>query len=341
LGEREGDELQFDPGVLTEGGETYLYTGFCPRGDKSRHGAMLTVLGPDMLTVLEKPRIVVPGCCYSEGTGFEGHAYFEAASIRKKDGKYWFIYSSELMHELCYAVADMPRGEYRYGGILVSNCDLQIDSYKPAEEATSYGGNNHGSMIKIGENWYIFYHRHTNGNWFSRQGCAEKLSFRPDGSALQAEMTSCGLNGDPLPDRGEYPAYIACNLFTDSHDVYVEETAARVVQNGGEGQCPYAYIRKITDGTTVGFKYFSCAGVQGLRIKTRGYAHGVFEVRASYGGEVLGEISVENANIWTEGVCRITDGAFPDGVMPLYLTYRGTGAVSLKAFEFLHEDDFR
>ena len=28
LGEKEGDEPQFDPGVLTENGKTYLYTGF-------------------------------------------------------------------------------------------------------------------------------------------------------------------------------------------------------------------------------------------------------------------------------------------------------------------------
>lgn len=41
-----GDEPQFDPGVLTEGARTYLYTGFCGRGDKTRHGAMATVLGP-------------------------------------------------------------------------------------------------------------------------------------------------------------------------------------------------------------------------------------------------------------------------------------------------------
>src|SRR5690554_1457223 len=36
LGERQGDQPQFDPGVLTEGDLTYLYTGFCAIGDKSR-----------------------------------------------------------------------------------------------------------------------------------------------------------------------------------------------------------------------------------------------------------------------------------------------------------------
>ena len=62
---------------------------------------MCTTLGPDMLTVIEDPVFVAPGQEYSEGTGFEGHAFFEAPSIRKRDGKYYFIYSSQLFHELC------------------------------------------------------------------------------------------------------------------------------------------------------------------------------------------------------------------------------------------------
>ena len=91
LGEKAGDEPQFDPGVLTEGNQTYLYTGFCGYGDKSRHGAMCTVLGPDMLTVKEAPRFVAPGVMYSEGSGFEGHEFFEAPSIRKRGNLYYFI----------------------------------------------------------------------------------------------------------------------------------------------------------------------------------------------------------------------------------------------------------
>lgn len=75
LGEKEGDEPQFDPGVLTEGDVTYLYTGACGKGDKSRTGAMATVLGADMLTIREAPVFVAPGCEYGAGTGFEGHEF--------------------------------------------------------------------------------------------------------------------------------------------------------------------------------------------------------------------------------------------------------------------------
>ena len=338
LGEREGDEPQFDPGVLTEGEETFLYTGFCPAGDRSRSGAMLTVLGPDMLTVREDPAVIVPGCEYSRGTEYEGHAYFEAASIRKYMGKYIFIYSSEVMHELCWAVSDSPRGGFAYGGVLVSNCDIGIGTYKKEDVSTAYGANNHGSIVEIGDAWYVFYHRHTNGTWFARQGCAERLETDADGKFLQAQMTSCGLNGGPLPDQGEYPAYIACCLFTDSHAVYVEYDAPKVVQAGGEGQYPYAYIRRMSDQTTAGFKFFDCRGVTGLRITTRAYADGFFEVRTSYGGEVLAEIPVEGTNVWTDRTCSFSPGSFPDAVVPLYLTFRGSGACSLRSFAFLHED---
>ena len=208
LGERAGDEPQFDPGVLTEGNRTYLYTGFCGRGDKTRHGAMVTVLGRDMLTVEEAPRIIVPGCEYSAGTEFEGHAFFEAPSIRKKDNIYYFIYSSQVMHELCYATGKNPTGDFRYGGVLVSNSDLHIDSYKPGEQPAAYGANNHGSIVDIQGQSYVFYHRHTNGTWYSRQGCAEKLTVRGDGSIEQAQLTSCGLNDGPLPGLGYYLSLI-------------------------------------------------------------------------------------------------------------------------------------
>lgn len=170
LGEKEGDEPQFDPGVLTEGDKTYLYTGFCARGDKSRHGAMATVLGADMLTILEAPVIVAPGCEYSADSGFEGHEFFEAPSIRKIGDTYYFVYSSIVMHELCYATSNNPTKDFVYGGVLVSNCDLHIDTYKPAEQPMAYGGNNHGSIVKIQDDWYIFYHRQTNGTWYSRRG---------------------------------------------------------------------------------------------------------------------------------------------------------------------------
>ncbi len=335
LGDKPGDEPQFDPGVLTEGDKTYLYTGFAGHGDKSRHGAMFTVLGPDMLTIVRAPEFVAPGDQYSAGTCFEGHAFFEAPSIRKKDGKYHFIYSSEVMHELCYATSDKPEGPFVYGGVLQSNCDKGIDSYKPADMAMAYGGNNHGSMVQIGDDWYIFYHRQTNGNWFSRQVCAEKLQFNADGSIRQAELTSCGLNGKPLQDIGEYPTYIACNIFTDKHSTYVEGGAPIIVMQGGDGDKNIGYIKQLSDKSTAGFKYFEFKEATGLKIKTRGYFNGKYEARLTWDGPVIGEASIDGTNVWTDRVCRFEKPV--NGVHALYVTFVGSGTASMLSFEILHD----
>lgn len=327
LGEREGDQPQFDPGLLTEGERTYLYTGFCGKGDKSRTGAMATVLGPDMLTIVEEPVFVAPGCEYGAGTGFEGHEFFEAPSMRKIGDTYYFIYSSVVMHELCYATSKSPTKGFGYGGVLVSNCDLHVDTYKPADLPMAYGANNHGSMVEIKGRWYIFYHRHTNGTWYSRQGCAEELEILPDGRIPQVEITSCGLNGGPLEGKGEYPAYIACHLFTDTPSVYVGgERFPKIMQDGRDGDELPGYIANIQDSATAGFKYFDCKGIREIRIKVRGYADGVFEVKTSWDGEVLARIKVKYSNVWEEYAVPVS---IPDGKQAIYLTYRGGGNASL------------
>ncbi|MBR0511032.1 MAG: family 43 glycosylhydrolase [Ruminococcus sp.] len=327
LGEREGDEPQFDPGVITEGDRTYLYSGFCPEGDKSRTGSKAVILDKDMLTVLTEPQVVVPGICYSAGTQFEGHAFFEASSIRKVNGKYYFIYSSEVMHELCYAVSDEPLKGFSYGGVLVSNTDLHIGTYKPADMPSNRGANNHGSIIEINGEWYIFYHRHTNGTWFSRQGCAEKLTLNPNGSFDQAEITSCGLNGGPLKGRGEYPAYIACNIFGREPELYIGNlNAPRIMQDGRDGDEEIGYIYNIKDGTNIGFKYFECSGITKVSVTARGYGSGSFAVKTAWDGEELGEIEIENSNVWKKFTADIK---IPDGVNAIWFTFKGKGDGSL------------
>lgn len=336
LGEREGDQPQFDPGVLTEGDTTYLYTGFCAIGDKSRKGAMATVIGPDMLTIQEETVIVAPSEPYSKGSGFEGHQFFEAPSMRKRGDTYYLVYSSVVMHELCYATSKCPTEGFVYQGVIVSNNDLHIDSYKPADKPMYYGGNNHGSIIEIKDKWYIFYHRHTNGTNFSRQGCIEKIEFRENGTIPQVEMTSCGSNGGPLEGRGEYPAYLACNLFCKDESIYTDCTGAwmdrqfpKITQDGRDGDEEIGYIANMKASATAGFKYFNCKGIKKVKIKVRGYCRGDFEVKTSWNGPALGKISVDFTNVWKE---YSGDIVIPDGIQALYFSYTGSGSASLASF---------
>lgn len=336
LGNKDTDEPQFDPGVLREGDKTYLYTGFAGHGDITRHGAMCTTLDKDMLTIIEEPVFVAPGSCYSQGTSFEGHAFFEAPSIRKRNGIYYFIYSSQLFHELCYATSTDPRKGFVYGGCIISAGDLGIDSYKPADMCMFYTANNHGSMEQIGDDWYIFYHRHTNGTNYSRQGCFEKIAFREDGSIVQANITSC--NGlEPLKAEGFYPSYIACQLFTDTPVTYVpwsgwmDDRFPKVTQEGRDGDENYGYIANMRPSATAGYKYFDFKGVHKIDVVTKGYAKGYLDVKLSWDGEVIGSIPVAYANIWHRTSAEVE---IPDGVSALYFTYRGEGYLQFAGFGF-------
>lgn len=333
LGDKEGDEPQFDPAVITEGEFTYLYTGFCGPKDQSRSGARVCKLASDMLTIVNEPETIVPGSVYSAGTGYDKHAFFEASSIRKFGDLYYFVYSSEVMHELCYATSKYPDKDFVYGGVVVSNTDLHIDSYKPADMPAAAGANNHGGIVKVGDTYYIFYHRHTDNTWYSRQGCAEKLTINEDGTIVQPEMTSCGLNGGPLEGVGEYPAYIACNLFNEKKALYLgEQHLPHITQDGRDGDEELGYIVDITNTTTIGFKYFELKNVKKFAITTRGYGNGCFEIRTSWDGECLGKIDIGYINIWTR---YETEVALPDGVSAIYLVYVGDGNKQLKSFELI------
>ncbi|GEK88831.1 Glycosyl hydrolases family 43 [Alkalibacterium putridalgicola] len=334
LGEREGDEPQFDPGVMTEGDKTYLYTGFCPKEDKSRSGAMVTVLDADMFTIVEETAFVLPSEHYSEGSGFEGHEFFEAPSIRKVGDIYYLIYSSVVFHELCYATSSDPTKGFVYQGVIISNNDLHIDTYKPADKPMYYGGNNHGSIVQIQNDWYIFYHRHTNGSNFSRQGCLEKIDIDSNGKIAQVEMTSCGPNGGPLRGKGEYPAHIACNLFHKDEamytgDLWMDSQFPKITQEGKDGDKEPGYIQNMTDSATAGFKYFDFKDTKKITLKVRGYCNGAFEIKTAWDGEAIAKIPVNFTNVWTD---YTTDIELPDGVHPLYISYAGGGRASLLSF---------
>jgi hypothetical protein len=344
LGRKEGDVPQFDPGVITEGEKTYLYSGQCSGKVKTvenyRSYSIAVVLGPDMLTILDGPFKIIPGANASRGTGFEGHEFFEASSIRKKGDTYYFVYSSFAMNELCYATSKNPLADFSYGGVIVSNADLHIDSYKPAGKKMYCGNNNHGSIAEIAGKWYIFYHRHTNGNEFSRQACLEPIEIKEDGSIRQVEMTSCGPNGGPLAGKGEYPAYIACNVFC-MEDTPPADTPSKpywpcrnpempyITQDGKDGDEETGIIVNILDNSGVGFKYFDCKGVNTVKVKIRGYSRGFFEVKTKWDAAPLGKIDIVSSNVWKYFSSEIK---IPDGIQALYFVYRGTGNATLGAF---------
>ncbi|MCD7746177.1 MAG: family 43 glycosylhydrolase [Lachnospiraceae bacterium] len=347
LGRKEGDGTQFDPGIFVDDdGRVYLYSGFAPRRSfweqlslpvPAMSGGMVTELMPDMLTVKNGSRMLIPGVEDGSGTEFEGHEFFEASSMRKTGERYYLIYSSIKSHELCYAVSAYPDRDFSYGGTIVSNGDVGLDD-RDEEEALNYTGNTHGSLVEINGQWYVFYHRQTNRHMYSRQGCAEKIRILADGSIPQVEMTSCGLNAGPLQGREKYEARIACNLLSRegslqyAEGISVSEVHPYFTQDGEDRENhPDQHIANMTDGSIAGFKYFDLDFPARIGIRYRGKGTGAFCVSTDIGGVPLVRIEVNPAEAWTELWAEIT--AEVKGVYPLYIEYQGEGAVDLIGFE--------
>jgi hypothetical protein len=150
-------------------------------------------------------------------------------------------------------------------------------------------------------------------------------------------MTSCGLNVKPFVGRGEYPAYIACNLFSKTeqnthpphHESWVDGRFPKITQDGRDGDEEQGYIANMRDGAIAGFKYFDFEGVNRITVKTRGYAHGHLEVKTSWDGKTLAKIPIESSNIWVENSAFID---VPYGVLPLYFEFKGRGGTNLASF---------
>lgn len=329
------DTRQFDPGIFIDDDEhIYLFSGNSPRYadmpnlDKN---SQKMELERDMITLKSAPVENLPIITAAPGTEYEDHPFFEASSVRKINGKYYFIYSSTWMHELCWAVADTPLGEYRFGGVLVSNSDIGVNGNTVA---LNYRGNTHGSVACVNGKWYVFYHRQTNRHFFSRQACAEEIRF--DGERFyQAEMTSCGLNGGPLKDEGTYEARIACHLYskegtTESLYEQQNEMHPAFTQEGEDRECdPNQYINNMRDGATAGFKYFQFENANRISVKLRGTGNGKMLVKDSRDGKIVADIKVQTTEAWKDFESSLSIDL---GKHPLYFTYQGEGSVDFKEF---------
>lgn len=116
--------------------------------------------------------------------------FFEAPFVMKKDGVYFFMYSSESCHDSTYHVqyatsTEGPLGPYTYKGTIL----------KTSKDGTVHGPGHH-SILKEGNDYYIVYHRHDNphsNRGFHRQLCIDKLEFNSDGTITPIEGSHSGV----------------------------------------------------------------------------------------------------------------------------------------------------
>ena len=306
-------------------------------------GANTVALADDMLTVAGRVHRIIPGQFDTpKDSSFYGHAFYEASSIRKINGTYYFIYSSENSNELCYATSRYPDRDFVYGGTIISNGDVGYLG-RQSSERLNMTANNHGSLACVNGQWYIFYHRQTHNSTFSRQACAEKVEILEDGSIPQVECTSCGLNDGPLKAEGTYSAVYACNI-TNGHMPHATNTMVNadipfITHDGAE-----RFITNIREGTLIGFKYFDLRGVSGLRVRTKD-GSGTFVIACDEAcSSPIGAVSLKGAVPDADGWCTAETALNLSAVetpqyAPLYLKYAGGDAAKLLEITFTDRDE--
>lgn len=164
---------------VDDDGQAYLYWG---SGFDFRDGiCAVGKLGSDMASFRETPKLITPS------------GYFEGPHMMKRKGKYYLMYSDGLYYDssykVRYAVSDHPDGPFVEGKnspVLTSSPDGIIS------------GPGHHSTIRMGDEYYIVYHRHAQPLYPSsgpiRQVCIEKLEFEKDGSIKKLKGTWTGVS---------------------------------------------------------------------------------------------------------------------------------------------------
>ena len=286
-------ELGFDPGILVDDdGRTYAFWGFC----ESHAGE----LNDDMATL--KPETVrhhIMG--HSKPFWIkedDGHVdpvdgFFEASSPRKINGKYVLIYSKRYEYPkpengvfgscngfLSYKWCDTPLGDYKEGGDISFNGGEVITGPDGNGIMTYQWGNNHGSLMKVKDQWYVFYHRQTGCNEYSRQAMVEPvdIAMGKDGKIYIGKITY--ENGEPV--KSDVVEATSQGFYLDGLDAFAVISAGYtchmydglgkpMYQGNAEGTnegVRVAHIQPVYEGdsspvvdiqsgATIGFKYLN------------------------------------------------------------------------------------
>ncbi len=348
--------LGFDPAVFVDDdGRVYAYWGF-------REACMAELDPTTMATV--KPGTEIIRCHVNDDKAKGIYRFFEASSMRKIKDKYVFIYSRNTGEgefglgvansTLAYAYGNSPLGPFIYGGTIIDIRGRDLDDFGRPMYTAVPNGNTHGSICEINGQWWVFYHRQTGLDEYSRQAMVAPIEVEvcegPDGYVRisEGEYNSEGFCIEGLDPFHRYSAGIAC-YFTGPkpaihkwpRKIYSGSYVAPVRLDSIPIQQPYALavnhnpVVNNTDSSVVGYKYFNfsqtyhCQGLQlSMNIVPKGYDATidiyVNSPYASRGARKIGQLLIDKnmPQVKTELLADVASLAEMSGKKALFFIIR-------------------
>lgn len=320
-------DLRFDPAVfIDDDGRVYGYWGF--------EEAYAAELDPTtMATVKPGTQVMKNYINHHKEPGI--FRFFEASSMRKIKDKYVLIYSRYTgdgefglptsNYTLAYAYSNSPLGPFVYGGTIIDGRGRDVDNLARPIATATINGNTHGSICEINGQWWVFYHRQTGLDEFSRQAMVAPIEVQvTEGSQgkvyiSEGEYTSEGFATQGLNPFKRHSAGIACYYTGPKPAIhnwpnktffgsYVKPLRLERVPQGDPYDLSVNHNPVInnTDGSTIGYKYFNfdyTYSVPHLQLKMNVLPLGVdatIEVYVdspypSRGGKLVGEFKLSSS----------------------------------------------
>jgi hypothetical protein len=216
------------PGVITldaqtftdDDGKIYMYWGTW--GIYPDHGCAVGLLNSDMRT-FEKIKLI---------PNTDAKDFFEAPYVFKRNGIYYFMYSSghceDHTYRVQYAMSKVgPMGPFEYAD---NNPILSTN-----EDGTIHGPGHH-SLIEENGRYFIVYHRHNNpfsGGGFHRQIAVDEMFFEADGTIKKIVPTHQGVS--TLIKKSNFPENIAYKKPVSASSFYNEDFKPSFIADDNNG----------------------------------------------------------------------------------------------------------
>jgi len=173
--------MTLDGQILKEDdGSMYMFWGTW--GGFPNHGAGIGKLNPDMKSFSELRAV----------RNTDVREFFEAPEPVKHEGVYYLTYSSGSCHDHTYRVQYAVSTEGVFGPYVFADNNPILST---SEDRTVHGPGHH-CVLKVGDTYYIVYHRHdlpvTAGGMF-RQLAADIMAFGPGNTIKKVVPTHAGI----------------------------------------------------------------------------------------------------------------------------------------------------